>query len=109
MVQSAFIGLNIALATEGAIDAPIAAWFFAWPLSKLISMVPISIGGLGVREASLAALMVRFGAVPAKVVAVGLLWQTILYASGLIGGITLLMSAKLRLGMATIAGRNSSQ
>jgi len=96
-VQSTFIGLNIALASGSGVHAPIAAWFFAWPLSKLFAMLPISMGGLGVREASLAALMTGFGAVPARVVAVGLLWQTILYASGLIGWFVLFMSAKLRL------------
>jgi conserved hypothetical protein len=100
IVQSAFIGLNIALATSSGIDVPVAAWFFAWPLSKLIATLPISMGGLGVREASLAALLKRFGAAPAQVVAVGLLWQTILYASGLFGGLTVFMSAKLRLSPA---------
>ena len=59
-------------------------------------MVPISIAGLGVREASLAALLSPLGANPAKVVAVGLLWQTILFAGGLIGGLTLLILAKLK-------------
>ena len=100
IVQSAFIGLNIALATSSGIRVSVAAWFFAWPLSKLIATLPISIGGLGVREASLAALLKRFGAAPAQVVAVGLLWQTILYASGLFGGLTVFMSAKLRLSPA---------
>ena len=100
IVQSAFIGLNIALAVSSGISVSTAAWFFAWPLSKLIATLPISMGGLGVREASLAALLKRFGAAPAQVVAVGLLWQTILYASGLFGGLTVFMSAKLRLSPA---------
>lgn len=100
IVQSAFIGLNSALATSSGIHVSPAAWFFAWPLSKLIATLPISMGGLGVREASLAALLRQFGAVPAQVVAVGLLWQTILYASGLFGGLTVFMSAKLRLSPA---------
>jgi len=38
-----------------------------------------------VREASMAALLQPFGAPPQQVVAVGLVWQTILYASGFIG------------------------
>jgi uncharacterized membrane protein YbhN (UPF0104 family) len=101
IVQSAFIGLNIAFASASGVNVSVAAWFFAWPLAKLISILPISMGGLGVREASLAGLLSGFGAIPAKVVAVGLLWQTILYASGVVGGIALFMSGKLKLANAS--------
>lgn len=96
LIQSAFISLNIAFAIVSDVNVPAAAWFFAWPLAKLLAVVPISIGGLGVREASLATLLSPLGASPAKVVAIGLLWQTILFAGGLIGGLALLMSAKLK-------------
>lgn len=85
-VQSAFIGVNIALAQAAGVAVPIAAWFFAWPLSKIIASLPLSLAGLGVREASLAGFLAPLGAAPASVVAAGLLWQTILFATGLVGG-----------------------
>ena len=94
-VQVAFIAVNIMLATAAGVDVPIAAWFFAWPLSKLIATLPISVGGLGVREASLAGFLAPFGAAPTAVVATGLLWQTILLAAGLLGGLTLLVSDRV--------------
>jgi uncharacterized membrane protein YbhN (UPF0104 family) len=84
-VQAAFIGINIAFGHAAHIEVPTAAWFFAWASAKIIAIAPISLGGLGVREASMAALLRPFGADPAQVIAVGLLWQTVLYASGLIG------------------------
>jgi uncharacterized membrane protein YbhN (UPF0104 family) len=62
----------------------------AWPLAKLLAVAPVSVAGLGVREASLAGLLSQFGAEPAAVVAVGLLWQSILFAGGLLGGLLLL-------------------
>lgn len=99
-VQSVFIGVNVVLADESGLLVPAAAWFFAWPLAKLLAMVPISIGGLGVREASLAALLAPLGAPASRVVAVGLLWQSILFASGLIGGATLLLLNARRAGNA---------
>jgi uncharacterized membrane protein YbhN (UPF0104 family) len=49
-VQIAFITANVGLAESAGIHAPIAAWFFAWPLAKLIATLPISIAGLGVRR-----------------------------------------------------------
>lgn len=96
LVQSGFVGLNIALATASGLEVPGQAWFFAWPLAKLMAIVPISLAGLGVREAGLAALMAPLGADPAKVVAVGLLWQAVLLVAGLLGGLMLLVTGKLR-------------
>ena len=84
-VQCLFVGINIAFAEEANVEAPVAAWFFAWTTAKIIAIAPISLGGLGVREASMAALLVPFGADPAQVVAIGLVWQSVLYVSGFIG------------------------
>lgn len=85
LVQLAFIGVNIAFAEAGGVGVSAAAWVFAWSAAKIIAIAPVSLGGLGVREASTAALLLPFGADPAAVIAVGLLWQSVLYASGLIG------------------------
>lgn len=84
-VQATFIGINIALASAVQLEAPVSAWFFAWSTAKIIAIAPVSLGGLGVREAAMSRLLAPFGADPAQVIAIGLIWQTILYASGLIG------------------------
>jgi uncharacterized membrane protein YbhN (UPF0104 family) len=95
-VQAEFIGLNIVLAQAAGLTVPAAGWLFAWPLAKLIAVVPISLAGLGVREASLAALMSAYGASAPKVVAVGLLWQSVLFAGGLTGGLAQLLAGAPR-------------
>lgn len=84
-VQCLFVGINIAFAQAAHVEAPISAWFFAWTSAKIIAIAPISLGGLGVREASMAGLLQPFGADPAQVIAIGLIWQSVLYASGVIG------------------------
>jgi glycosyltransferase 2 family protein len=84
-IQAMFIGINIAFATAVQVAAPVAAWFFAWSTAKIVAVAPISLGGLGVREAVMATLLSPFGADPAQVIAIGLIWQTVLYASGLVG------------------------
>ena len=94
LVQSGFIVLNVALAGAVGVTASAAAWFFAWPLAKLIAILPVSLAGLGVREASLAALLAPLGGAPAPVVAAGLIWQTILIAGGLVGGLALLLTTR---------------
>lgn len=91
-IQSVLIWLSVMLAEPVGVHVPIAAWFFAWPLAKIIATLPISLGGLGVRESSLAALLVPFGAGAPEVVASGLAWQGILYLAGALGAILLIAS-----------------
>ena len=86
------IWLSIRLALAVGVEVPVAAWFFAWPLAKIVATLPISLGGLGVRESSLAALLAPFGAVAAEVVASGLAWQGILYLAGALGALVLALS-----------------
>lgn len=85
VVQSAFVMTNVWMAADLGLDIGIAPWFVAWPLSKIIAILPISLGGIGVREAALVSLLAPFGAPSARVFASGLLWQGVLMASGLLG------------------------
>ncbi len=91
-IQSVLIWLSVRLAVPVGVNVPLAAWFFAWPLAKIIATLPISLGGLGVRESSLAALLVPFGAAAPQVVASGLAWQAILYLTGALGALILTIS-----------------
>lgn len=100
-VQCAFILATIGLANAAGVHAPVAAWFFAWPLSKLIATLPISIAGIGVREASLAGFLAPFGAPAAAIVGIGLLWQTIQLAGALLGGLFVVLSGHAFAGRPT--------
>jgi uncharacterized membrane protein YbhN (UPF0104 family) len=86
-MQSLFVALNAALGSACGIDLPLGVWFFAWPLAKIAAMVPISLAGIGVREAALAGVLSRFAVPGAHAVAVGLLWETVLVAGGAFGGL----------------------
>lgn len=85
-VQFGFILLTSAIAGACDLHLPFAAWLYAWPLAKLSAMLPLSQAGIGVREAALAALLVPFGAAAAVIVGVGLAWETVVIAAGLISG-----------------------
>jgi uncharacterized membrane protein YbhN (UPF0104 family) len=80
------------LGRAAGVEASYEVWLTAWPLAKLIALVPISLAGLGVREAALVALMRPFGAPAAAVMAAGLLWQALLVGGGLVGGLVVLGS-----------------
>ena len=91
-IQAVLIWLSMSLAAPVGVHIPAAAWFFGWPIAKIIATLPLSLGGLGVRESSLAALLVPFGASAAQVVASGLAWQAILYLAGVLGALVLMLS-----------------
>lgn len=86
-VQALFVMLNAALGRSIGIELPLAAWFFAWPVAKVASLAPISLGGIAVRDAALAGLLAMFGVPFAQGVVAGLLWQSINIAGGLFGGV----------------------
>ena len=87
-IQTTFVLLNAWLGRSVGIHVPLAVWFFAWPAAKVAGLMPVSLGGLGVRDATLGAVLVPFGIPMASGVAVSLLWQTVLIAGGLIAGAT---------------------
>jgi uncharacterized protein (TIRG00374 family) len=87
IVQFAFALMNALIAQNIGAGTSVAAWIFAWPLAKLVATLPISFGGLGVREASIAGLMAPLGYEAAGVVAASLIWQTIQFATGGLGAL----------------------
>lgn len=86
--QIIFISLNIALAEACGLHLAFRVWLFAWPLAKLSAALPITQGGIGVREAALAALLLPFGAAPVLSVAAGIAWEAIVIGGGLVAGFT---------------------
>jgi hypothetical protein len=97
-MQGGFVLLNAWIGRSLGIDVPIAVWFFAWPLAKLAGLLPISLGGLAVRDATLGALLVPVGVPMAVGVVTSLIWQSVLIVGGLLGGLYWWASSR-RLGV----------
>lgn len=91
-LQFCLVGLSWWLADVIDAGATLPEWMFAWPLAKVIAVAPVSLNGLGLREAALAANLAPFGASAALIVAAGLAWQAILFLAGGIGALILAMS-----------------
>jgi uncharacterized protein (TIRG00374 family) len=86
-IQTTFLVLTAKLAETCGLVLPLRDWFFAWPLSKLAAVLPLTQGGIGVREAALVGLLSPFGAAPHLVLAAGLVWEAIVITGGLISGL----------------------
>lgn len=88
-IQALFVFLAMQLGHAIGVPLGWAVWYLAWPLAKLLAVLPVALNGLGLREATLAGLMVPFGAEAADVIAAGLAWQVVLFASGGLGAVLL--------------------
>ena len=95
VAQLVFIQLSILLADACGLHLQFRAWLFAWPLAKLSAALPITQGGIGVREAALAALLLPFGAPAVLTVAAGLAWEAIVVSGALVGGMFSLLAGRI--------------
>lgn len=86
LLQSLLIVLNWVLGLAIGIDIPLYVWFFVWPLAKISGLLPVTQGGIGVREAAQAALFAPFGVSAVMAVAAGLVFEVVIIAGGLVGG-----------------------
>lgn len=84
-VQTSMVVMNARLGADVGVHIALAPWFVAWTVTKLSTLLPISLGGLGVREAALVAVLGAYGAPPDRVLAAGLLWEGAIVA-GSAGG-----------------------
>ncbi|MEV8468069.1 lysylphosphatidylglycerol synthase transmembrane domain-containing protein [Fluviibacterium sp. DFM31] len=91
-VQTGLVLLAFWLATAAGADVGAGPWLFAWPLAKIIAVLPVALNGLGLREGVLAAILAPFGADPAGIVAAGLVWQAIMFAAGGLGALLLFLA-----------------
>lgn len=87
IIQSFFVLLNVAIGRAIGIDVPMAVWFLVWPLAKVAGLLPISLGGLAVRDAAFAALLAPLGVSMALGVLASLVWQSVLIVGGLFAGV----------------------
>jgi uncharacterized membrane protein YbhN (UPF0104 family) len=93
-VQSVFVLTNVWLASEVGVRIALAPWFLAWTASKLTVVLPISLGGLGVREATLVTVLAAYGAPADRVLATGVLWQGAIIAGSTSGFVATQMLRK---------------
>ena len=103
VAQVVFIALNALLAKACGLDLQFRVWLFAWPLAKLSAALPITQGGIGVREAALAALLLPFGAPAVLTVAAGLAWEATVVSGALVAG-----TMSLLIGRVSGANEDSS-
>jgi len=87
-VQGTYVLLTALLGITCGLGLPLRVWLFAWPLAKIAAVMPITQGGIGVREAALVVLLAPFGAPASQVLATGIVWEGVIITGGLLAGLT---------------------
>jgi glycosyltransferase 2 family protein len=95
VLQTSQVTINYGLSEVLGLHIAFSLWLFAWPLAKLSALLPVTQGGIGVREVALVSLLAPFGAPTIQTAAVGLTFQAIVITGGLTGGILALLMGRL--------------
>jgi len=88
-IQAGYVLVNIFLGHAVGLDMAWQLWFLLFPLGKIAAMLPVSFGGLGVRQAAFAALVAAFvkvEGIEGLAVVQSVVWQSILMGGGLVAG-----------------------
>jgi uncharacterized membrane protein YbhN (UPF0104 family) len=84
--------VGVALSARAlGVDQPLSLWFSVVPLVALVMVLPISIGGFGVRENAMTFLLSEEGVPSDRAVGVALLWGLSTIIIGLVGGVLFLL------------------
>jgi hypothetical protein len=91
-------GLNVLVVLEigyaVGLTIPVGAYCVAVPAVALLTCLPLSIGGLGVREGGMAWMLASYGVSEEMGVTLGLLWFLTAIVSGMFGGCIYFLSLK---------------
>ena len=95
-LQATLAMMNAWIGTFIGIETPLYVWLFVWPMAKVSALLPITQGGIGVREAALAALFAPFGVPAVLAVAAGLAFQGVVIGGGLLAGLIALLLGRIQ-------------
>jgi len=95
-LQSGFVLLNAWIGGAIGLELDLAAWFLVVPLAKIAAMLPVSLGGIGVREVAVAALTAPLGVEREVAVAQSLVWQSVLVAGSVSAGVLAAVTGERR-------------
>lgn len=84
VVQIALMGQSLGL------QVPVMGYAVVVPLVSVLTLLPVSVGGIGVREGSLVLLLKPLGVTGAAALALGLAWFAMNFVMGMVGGLVYL-------------------
>jgi uncharacterized protein (TIRG00374 family) len=87
VIQGGMIVGYFMLARGMGIGVPLGYFFLFIPLATAVSMIPVSLSGLGIREGAFVFLFTRVGAAQEEALGLSLIWFAIMVSVSFIGGV----------------------
>jgi glycosyltransferase 2 family protein len=87
ILQSLTIFIYYILSNALHLSIPLMYMFLFFPIINMVSMIPISLGGLGLREGMTIYLFQKIGVESAHAMGLSIAWYCIIILSGILGGI----------------------
>ncbi|MBI3798918.1 MAG: flippase-like domain-containing protein [Deltaproteobacteria bacterium] len=93
--------LSLQVLLAHALNLSVPFWYLLLfiPLVHMLSALPFSLGGVGVREGAYVVFLALIGIGKNEAIAFGLLWTALVFGAGLVGGLVLLVSPAIRLSL----------
>jgi uncharacterized membrane protein YbhN (UPF0104 family) len=88
------VWVQILIGRAIGLDIPWSYSFIFFPMVDILSMLPVSVSGLGLREGGYFFFLGKLGMDPEKAVACGTLWFLVVLVNGLVGGAVFLIFRK---------------
>jgi uncharacterized membrane protein YbhN (UPF0104 family) len=94
VVQLCSVLVVVEIGQAMRLDLPLVAYFVSVPAVAMLTMLPVSVSGVGVREGGLAWMLAAYGVAPAIGITLGVLWFFVTVVAGLVGGIVYLYGGR---------------
>lgn len=97
-VQGGVILTHYILGRALGIEVSFAYYFLFVPITTVVSMIPVSLSGLGLREGAFVYLFTRFGATAEQALTLSLIWFAVLVVVSLAGGVEYVRMGRIPAG-----------
>jgi uncharacterized membrane protein YbhN (UPF0104 family) len=95
-IHTCLVIAHILMAVAIGLNIPGPAWAVIYPLTAIAGFLPISLSGVGPREAAYVYLTGLFGVARETALAFAMMWLTIVVLNGLVGGIIYVVGGEVR-------------
>ncbi|UCG39067.1 MAG: flippase-like domain-containing protein, partial [bacterium] len=96
LVHLCVLAAHVSLSAALGLGVPAAAWLVIYPVTSFVAFLPISLNGVGPREAAYIYLIGLMGVGREQALSLGIMWFSLVLASGLVGGAFYLFGGELR-------------
>jgi len=94
LIQATVVIINILIGRAVGVEVPWAFYFVFTPLVGIVSMMPFSVYGLGVREGAYVYFLGQVGIGTSQALAFALVWLTLASSTSILGGIGWVISTR---------------